>query len=329
MEFTLFGCKNTTLHISRIFEKEGCKINLVTINPKKGYEQSVAGYTDLQEHKNLYQSIYIANKYSLKDELDYKFFKESNFKIAFAIGWQRLIPERILKCFSCGVYGMHGSSMDLPFGKGRSPLNWSIIEDRKFFYTNLFKYQAGIDNGPVVGKECFSINNFDTSETLHYKNLLAFINIVKKNWDNIEQQNIKVKKQKDTKGSFYPKRTADDGIIDWNDSIYNIERLIRAVTKPFYGAFSYIKEIKVKIYIANIFYTDLESHSFINAKNGEICDVFPNDKFLVKCQGGVLIVHDYETISDMRNIIKKGKNMDSPEKDIKRFKLNKYGNYDI
>ena len=47
---------------------------------------------------------------------------------------KRLIPIDILEQFSVGAFGMHGSSMDLPLGRGRSPLNWSLIEGRKFFY---------------------------------------------------------------------------------------------------------------------------------------------------------------------------------------------------
>ena len=108
-----------------------------------------------------------------------EYFKQNSPYIGFAIGWQRLIPENILNCFECGVFGMHGSSQDLPFGKGRSPMNWSLIEGRKWFYTNLFKYENGIDNGDIIGKDCFSIQESDTAETLHYKNLLSFFNILK------------------------------------------------------------------------------------------------------------------------------------------------------
>lgn len=44
-----------------------------------------------------------------------------------------------------------------------------------------------------------------------------------------------------------------------------------------------------------VFCQDLEEHPFKNAFNGEVCDVFLNGKFLVKCSGGVVIVHDYQS----------------------------------
>ena len=150
MEIFLFGCKDTTLHISKLFHKKGVLINLITISPSKGLEQKVAGYQDLTKHKEFFKDIYIAKKYNLSDENDIEYFKNLNPSLGFAIGWQRLIPENILNCFSCGIFGMHGSAQDLPFGRGRSPMNWSLIEGRKWFYTNLFRYSSGIDNGEIV-----------------------------------------------------------------------------------------------------------------------------------------------------------------------------------
>lgn len=46
-------------------------------------------------------------------------------------------------------------------------MNWSLIEGRKWFHTNLFKFQAGIDDGPIVDTFTFSITDADTGETLH------------------------------------------------------------------------------------------------------------------------------------------------------------------
>ena len=224
---------------------------------------------------------------------------------------------------------MHGSAKDLPFGRGRSPMNWSLIEGRKWFYTNLFKYSSGIDNGDIVGKECFSIQETDTAETLHYKNLQSFFNIVEKNWDSFVKNQIELSPQKSGKGSLYPKRTPKDGIIDWGDDIFKIERLIRAVTKPFYGAFSYLDKIELIIFRANIFYTDVESHPFLSNKNGEICDVFPNGKFLIKANGGILIVHAFKIVDASINIIQAGCILKSPEENIQRFMTNKHGYYDL
>ena len=171
---TLFGCTHTTLHVAKFLNNLNLKINLITISPSTAKSNEVAGFIDLTLYKKYFSSIYVAKNYSLKSEKDEKQLK-SYFKsdLGFCIGWQRLIPLKILTTFSKGIYGMHGSSRNLPFGKGRSPMNWAIIEGRKWFHTNLFRYQDGIDNGPIVDTLAFSINNSDSIETLQYKNVIS------------------------------------------------------------------------------------------------------------------------------------------------------------
>ena len=66
--------------------------------------------------------------------------EENEFEIAVSMGWQRLIPKYVLDKFAYGVYGFHGNCGYLPFGRGRSPLNWSIIQGDTRFNLNLFRY---------------------------------------------------------------------------------------------------------------------------------------------------------------------------------------------
>lgn len=295
MKITVFGCKNTTLHFCRTLHKKGFTISLVTISPESGKKNNVAGYEDLTKWPDLFDEIYVAETYALKSDTDHQHFVDhSPNDVGFCIGWQRIIPSNVLEQFKFGVFGMHGSSKDLPYGRGRSPMNWSIIEGRKWFYTNLFRYLPGVDDGPILDTITFSIQPSDTAETLHYKNTLSMINLVLKNFESIISGTASLKKQPKVTPTYYSKRQAKDGTIDWSDDIYNIDRLIKAVAPPFYGAIGYIKGREIKLYRAEVFYTDAENNPFLSNDVGEIVDVFPNGKFLVRCSGGVLIVHDYD-----------------------------------
>ena len=138
-----------------------------------------------------------------------------------------------------GSFGMHGSSMDLPLGRGRSPMNWSLIEGRDIFFTNLFRYDSGVDSGDILDTFRFDILDKDTSETLHFKNTLAMKFLIEKNLDSLLGKDFHLKKQKNISPTYYPKRTPDDSLIDWNSNINDLDRFIRAVTKPFNGAFTF------------------------------------------------------------------------------------------
>ena len=324
-EIILFGCKDTTLHTARFLKNLNLKIHLVTISPTVALNNQVAGYEDLTSNYSLFESIYLAKSYSLNEEDIAAIINRNKLKLGFCLGWQRLIPKSLLSAFSVGVFGMHGSARDLPFGKGRSPMNWALIEGRKLFHTNLFKYDVGVDNGPVLDSKTFSINESDTAETLHYKNTLSMCNLIANNLERLVSGHFTTHSQSLNDGeSFYPKRSPSDGSIDWRDDMYNIDRLIRAVTKPFDGAFSFINREKIVIKRAAVFYTDLENHPFSESKFGTVLDVFPNKKFLVRCSGGVLLIHDYDGLTP--NV---GSSFDITSSPFQNFERNVYGFFDI
>ena len=324
-KINLFGCKDTSLFTAKWLIDAGFSIDLITLSSAAAERNQVAGYCDLTVYSDLFASTLVVDNYSLKAFETLNAVKNfCSHKVALCIGWQRLIPEEILNSFVGGVYGMHGSARDLPFGKGRSPLNWAIIEGRKHFTTNLFRYTAGTDDGPIVDSCTFSISSTDTAASLHKKNTLAMCSLVKKNYERM-LGGTNLKQQNTLHGdSFYPKRRPDDGNIDWKDDIYNIERLVRAVTRPFHGASCLIGGNVTVIYSLSVYYTDLESHFYKYADYGTILGVFPDSSFLVRASGGVILVNDFEGY-----LPKKHEKFESSTPPLARFDRNAYGFFDL
>jgi len=329
MSVAIFGCKHTTKFLIESLSEKTKIDYLITIDEKKGKKFDVADYCDLTETADKYDiDVYKSKTYSLKRKEDIDYIKSLNIDIAFVVGWQRIVPGEILDSMSIGSFGMHGSSMDLPLGRGRSPMNWSIIEGRKYFYTNLFRYDSGVDSGDVLDTFKFDITHRDTAETMHFKNTLAMKYLIEKNLDRLLSGDFTLKKQKDIIPTYYPKRTPDDSLIDWNMGVYELERFIRAVTKPFNGAFSFLDD-KVIIYDAQVF--DSSDYGYDDKEIGEIVVVFPNGKFLVKCYGGLLLINDYfheDFYYRKKEDIKVGKIFNNKDREISYFKRNKFGYYD-
>lgn len=298
---------------------------LITISPEQGARHQVADYSDLRpaaRAKNV--EVYEAESYSLKNAADRKRIAEMAIDIAFVIGWQRLIPADVLDTFRIGAFGMHGSAMNLPLGRGRSPMNWSIIEGRRAFYTNLFQYDAGIDSGHVVDTLKFAIGPRDTAESMHFKNTLAMKFLIERNIGRLVRNEFTVTPQdNDIRATYYPKRSPADGLIDWSQDVYAIERFVRAVTRPFDGAFSFAGSEKILIWDAQVL--DLNDFGYDLLPAGSIAAVFENGKFLVKCFGGLLLVNSWE--ADFQP--KSGVRMDNNGREIPLFPRNRHGNFDI
>jgi len=264
------------------------KINIsyiISLTPEQAVENNVSGYISYDEIAKKYEiPIYYPKKYSLDDDDDLRFFQKHKFDLLILGGWQRLIPDKILKTFKICSLGFHGSSNFLPRGRGRSPVNWSIIEDQKRFILHLFSLKPEVDNGDIVDYHIFEINDWDTCKTVYYEISIAAKKMLLKNIYNILENNFKLIKQIGTP-TYYPKRSPDDGEINWNSSSSKIYNLIRSITHPYPGSFTIYNNLKITIWSAQPFDIFLDYHEFCS---GTVVEKFFNGDFVVVCSPGTL-----------------------------------------
>jgi len=296
------GCKHTTKDLILGLQRHGfCVDHCVTISPQTGEEQKVAGYMDLVPFLESQGIPYtVTTTYNLKSDADREALLSLRLDTLLVMGWQRLIPDWWLESLSIGAFGMHGSSRPLPHGRGRSPMNWSLIQGKEVFYTHLFQYKPGVDDGPIVGVQTFDINPHDDCLTLHFKNTIAMIRLCSSHLPGLLDGTAQLTPQPEEGATYYPKRSEEDGLIYWEDTTARIYDLVRAVTKPFPGAFSYLNDDpdrKIRIWSARPFDTRLR---YPRARPGEIVEVFYNGMFVVRSGDTALLVtesegHDFAT----------------------------------
>ena len=101
------------------------------------------------------------------------------------------------------------------------------------------------------------------------------------------------------KSSYYPKRTPDDGLVDWSKPVYEIYNFIRALTKPYPGAFTYVNSKKLNIWESQPFDSKIKYDNEI----GVIVEKFSTGHFVVKCKDGLLLVTDYDGSVTLEDIL--------------------------
>ncbi len=289
----IFGVKDSTKAIIQYIEEELIHIDLiVTISSDVTNRNHVAGYTSLEDIAQKYGiQLFQVERYEMDDDKTKQFFAENDFDLGMSMGWQRLIPESVLERFHHGVFGFHGNCGYLPFGRGRSPLNWSMILGDTRFNLNLFRYDRLPDSPNVFATEMFSINEHDDIRTAQYKNLICSKRLLKKLVEAYQKDAIEIRHDSRDFSSWYNKRTAEDGKIDFKDRTRNIYNLIRGVAYPFPGAFSYVnQEHKIIIWEAQPFD---EMIDFSRYAPGEIVEIF-DGKLIVRTVDGSLLINRYE-----------------------------------
>ena len=300
-KLAIAGNKTTTYEFVHQLLRDGYALDLlVTLKPELGQKHNVAGYMDLRlfaEQHNI--PIYHPKIYSLKSNDDRKSLLAHQVDCLLVIGWQRLIPEWWLENLSIGAFGMHGSPEPLPRGRGRSPMNWSLLNGKTSFMTHLFKYDVGVDSGAIVGMQKFDVNLWDDCQTLHMKNRMAMNRLLEQYLSEILTGTAVYEPQRyDIEPTYFPKRTAEDGCIIWeNMDMMNLYNHIRCQTRPFPGAFSYLESDNRRFYFWHGH--PFDSHLiFYDALPGMVIETFHDGSFLVAVWDGSVRIYDYTTPQD-------------------------------
>lgn len=293
--FGVSGSKNTTAELLR-FLVEDLRTPpraLITLTPEQGRRFRVAGYADLTPiAAELGIAVFHPRTYTLALDQDGADVRALGLVALLVQGWQRLIPEWFLSSLPHGAYGMHGSSERLPRGRGRSPLNWSLIQGRSSFTTNLFRYEPGVDDGNIVGRRSFDITPTDTAHTLHLKNTYSMLDLLRQHLPEILEGRVLVEPQDAGEPTYYPKRRPEDGEIFWEDSATEIGRFVRALTRPFPAAFTHLNDgSSLKIWRAETFLDSLPSAS---KPPGCVLGVTSTGELIVQTGSGSLLVQDWE-----------------------------------
>jgi UDP-4-amino-4-deoxy-L-arabinose formyltransferase/UDP-glucuronic acid dehydrogenase (UDP-4-keto-hexauronic acid decarboxylating) len=154
----------------------------------------------------------------------------------FSFYYRKMICRKIIDLPRVGAFNLHGSL--LPAYRGRCPVNWVIINAEAQTGVTLHYMIDKPDAGDIVGQKAVVIDFSDTAKTLYDKLCRAAKELLDELLPLIKSNQIPRRKQNLAEGSYYGGRRPEDGRIDWNKSAQDIYNLIRAVTKPYPGAFA-------------------------------------------------------------------------------------------
>lgn len=227
---------------------------------KRG-EQIVAVYT---HHDNPKENIWFPSVAALAQqhqipvhfsdnpntEIEIERIKDYQADIIFAFYYRHLLCNDILYAAPLGAFNMHGSL--LPKYRGRAPINWAIINGETQTGATLHHMVKKADAGDIVDQQAVGIETSDTAQLVFRKVCAAAVEVLERQIDAIKSASAPRTPQDDSQVTIFHRRTPEDGRIDWHQSANNIYNLIRAVTKPYPGAFSDFPEGRLLIWWANV-----------------------------------------------------------------------------
>ncbi|AXG47710.1 MULTISPECIES: bifunctional UDP-4-amino-4-deoxy-L-arabinose formyltransferase/UDP-glucuronic acid oxidase ArnA [Photorhabdus] len=168
--------------------------------------------------------------------------------VIFSFYYRDMLSEDILSLASTGAFNLHGSL--LPKYRGRAPINWAILNGEVETGVTLHKMVLKPDAGDIIAQYKVAIAETDTALTLHGKIREAAEKLFDQVLPQIKAGIYPAIPQDESQATYFGRRTAVDGEIDWHKSATEINNLVRAVTEPYPGAFTFLGERKITIWRA-------------------------------------------------------------------------------
>ncbi|MEI7376556.1 bifunctional UDP-4-amino-4-deoxy-L-arabinose formyltransferase/UDP-glucuronic acid oxidase ArnA [Dickeya chrysanthemi] len=187
--------------------------------------------------------------------------------VIFSFYYRHLLSDAILQSATHGAYNLHGSL--LPRYRGRAPLNWALVNGETETGVTLHRMVTRADAGNIVAQQRVAIDESDTALSLHRKLRDVAEQLLKDALPAIAAGKAKDIAQDESQATYVGRRTPEDGRIEWQKPARTLYNLVRAVTEPWPGAFSFVGTTKFIIWQAKV-RTD-----FAAAKPGTVLSTSP------------------------------------------------------
>ena len=159
----------------------------------------------------------------------------------FIIGWSQIASFNLLNIPMEGIIGAHPTL--LPIGRGRAAVPWAILKGLDKTGVTFFKMDEGVDTGEILDQFEIKLSPDETATTLYTKVNQAHVELIKQIWPKLTNRLIVGIKQDESKATYWEGRAPADGEMTYAMTVLEAEKQIRALTRPYPGAYIVLNEI--------------------------------------------------------------------------------------
>lgn len=233
MKFGFVTCVQLGMDcIEEIYEIGGSLDLLITLTDEQAKSKSGRIYLDdfAKQH-----DVPLLKSRHVSDDAVGEAVAEHDLDWLFIIGWSQIARPNTLAAPKRGCIGIHPTL--LPVGRGRAAVPWAILKGLPETGVTMFKLDEGVDTGPILGQERIPLTPTTTATELYDAVGLAHKALIRATWSSLVDDSIELMTQDDSQATEWPGRRPEDGEIRPEMSVVEVDRLVRAVTHPYPGAF--------------------------------------------------------------------------------------------
>ncbi len=246
MKVVFFGTPTfATPFLQALIDDPDTKVVAVVSQPdkpkgRKQLLQATPTKVVAQEH-----SIPVLQFPTLKSPDAEKTLKEQDADVFVVVAYGKMVPKTIIDIPTFHIVNVHPSL--LPRHRGPSPMQWSISEGDRDSGVSVMLIDEGMDTGPLLAQESFTLSDKDTYESLERRVHDTAPQLLVTTLKQYLNGDISPTPQSADGVTITRLLNRDDGHIDWSLSATNIDRLVRAY-QPWPGTWSMLqKDQRIKI----------------------------------------------------------------------------------
>jgi methionyl-tRNA formyltransferase len=209
---------------------------VITLRPEAAARRSGAG---LGEYRALCQrfGVDLHEVESINDSASIQLLHGLDLDLIFVIGWNQILRPEVLTLARIGVIGAHASM--LPADRGRAPINWALIRGAGYTGNTLFWLTAGVDAGDIIDQVAIPITPYDTCASLYRQVAITNRDMILRVLPALLAGQRPGRPQGEPMAAPLPARRPADGLVDWAQSSSAVYNFVRAISRPYPGAFTF------------------------------------------------------------------------------------------
>lgn len=213
------------------------------------------------------------------------YFRDNPVDLLFAVSWRSLLPRAVYSRSRRGAFVFHDSL--LPTYRGFSPTVWALVNGERTHGATLFHMVDEVDAGAIVDQAFVEVGPDETVAEVMERITELYLTMLERNLEALRDGRAPCTPQDERLATYACRRLPEDNRIDWAAPATRIHDLVRAVTRPYAGAYTTLGGRVLRVWSSH---RVTPARRFVGAVPGRVIQVCPGQGAVVLTGDGELLV---------------------------------------
>ncbi|NOZ55211.1 MAG: hypothetical protein GXO73_00275 [Calditrichaeota bacterium] len=186
----------------------------------------------------------------INSEAFVSFIRDQRVDYGISVAWRKIFKPPLIQAHKKGILNFHGAY--LPGYRGANPTNWAVLRGARSTGVTVHFVDEGVDTGPIVLQKRLEIGPEETAWQVRQRQDALSVELMRELVGLLKGGELRAVPQDLRRGRTYGIRKPEDGLLNFEKPARELYNQIRALTKPYPGAFTYVQGRKLVIWWAEV-----------------------------------------------------------------------------